>query len=108
MTTLTKENLWIDNSCLGKEMLLVETAPHFEYVNNVRTNNLLGYKYTVVLPQHGFEKLDVKIPGNKLLEVQAGQSIAVSFTGLRVKPYISFKNSDLRFTASADGIAPKR
>ena len=111
MNTLTKDNLWIDNSCLGKEMLLVETAPYFEYVNKVRTNNILGYKYTVVLPQRGFEKLDVKIPGNKLLEVQAGQSIPMSFTALQVRPYISYNKAgrdSLQFTASAEGIAPKR
>lgn len=109
MNTITNAGLYVDNSCLGKDMLLVETAPYYEYVNKVRTGNILGYKYTVVLPQKGFEKLDVKIPGKRLLEVQAGQNIPVSFNKLQVRSYVAYRNdrASLQFTAEADGIMPK-
>jgi len=110
MNTLSSEGLFIDKALLGEEMLLVKVVPYYEYIDKRRTENIVGYKYIVVLPGHGYEKLDVKIPGKKLLEVQLGQSLSVRFNSLRVKPYVSFgaARPSLQFTASAEGITPKR
>ncbi len=106
MNTITNTGLYIDPNCFGKDMLLVETAPYYEYIDKVRSNNILGYKYTVVLPQRGFEKLDVKISGNKLLDVKPGDNISVSFKDLQVKPYLMFRGDRpaLMFTAQASDI----
>lgn len=105
MTTLTGFNLTIDNACLGTDMLLLRVSPYYPYSDGkAQKDTIEGYKYTVVLPQHGFEQLDVKIKGEKRADVAPGGSIPVVFDNLQVKPYINRDRSTLAFSAQADGI----
>ena len=65
---LNIRNLKIDNASLGTKKLLVDISPAYEYKDNKRTDNVTGYRYTVALPEHGLEKLGVKIEGRQLID----------------------------------------
>ena len=40
-------DMWFDNACLGKKMLLVEVIPAYEYKDKQRTDTISGYRYVV-------------------------------------------------------------
>ena len=95
------KDLKIDPASLGKHKLLVDTAPVAEYVGGQRTDKVVGYRYIVALPEHGFEKLSVKIVGDKLLDVPDGKDyIAVDFKGLEIKVYEVQGKAQLSATAA--------
>ena len=54
-------DLIIDNRSLGSKLWLVDVVPAYEYKNNARTDTVLGYRYTVALPEKGLEKINVRI-----------------------------------------------
>ena len=58
-------DLIIDPRSLGSKLWLVEVSPAFAYVNNRKTDTILGYRYTVALPEKGLEKINVRIDGDK-------------------------------------------
>lgn len=94
-------NLKIDNSCLGKQMMLVDINAYYDF--NSDTREVLGFKYKVVLPQLKMEALEVKIEGQKRLELKDGSYPLVSFDGLEIKPYVI--RGDVVITATAKGVA---
>lgn len=49
-------DLVIDPHSLGSEFLLVDVLPAYEYTNGQRTEKIVGYRYTIVLPERRFEK----------------------------------------------------
>lgn len=100
---LNIRNLRIDPASLGKEMLLVDIAPRYEYREGRRTDNLTGYSYVVALPAHDLEKISVRIDGHQLLEKPEG-FIEVTFTGLTISAYE--KDGHVLFSVSASSIAP--
>ncbi len=52
----------IDLSKLGKTMLLVEPPePYTKYVDGEPTDEIEGYKYSIVLVDHNYDKIQVKI-----------------------------------------------
>lgn len=106
MTTLSGKDLYIDNRCIGGDMILTQVSTDKEYRDGKATDNIIGYKYTVVLPHHGFDHLDIKIAGNKLLDVEPGDTMAVTVQGLVIKPYVQRNTNKIAFTAKADGITP--
>ena len=53
-------DMWFDNACLGKKMLLVEVIPAYEYKDKQRTDTISGYRYVVCLVDHHLEKLNVR------------------------------------------------
>ena len=65
---LNIRNLKIDPTSLGEKMLLVDITPAYEYKDGRRLDTVTGYRYIVALPEHGLEKLGVKIDGKQLLE----------------------------------------
>ena len=83
---LNIRNLKIDPTSLGEKMLLVDITPAYEYKDGRRLDNVTGYRYIVALPEHGLEKLGVKIDGKQLLEKPDGFA-EVEFTGLEVFAY---------------------
>lgn len=89
------------NKTLGTHFWLLEVAPAYEYKDGVKTNNLVGYRYTVTLPDKNFEKLGVKIPGDPIVTEVEGY-LEVKFHGLEVTPYMSGK--DVALSAKAEGI----
>lgn len=104
MNTLTTTGLYIDNSCFGSGMLLTRIKPYRAYEDNKPLDRVAGYKYTVVLPSRAYEMLEVKVPGDKALDLNPGESVPVLFENLRVRPYMDFKRDALTFTAQADSI----
>ena len=95
-------NLKIDPLSLGAKKLLVDILPVYEYKDNRRTDVLIGYRYVVALPEHGLEKLGVKIEGRQLMEKPEGFA-EVEFSGLELFLYIS--NGQPQIGAKATGIS---
>ena len=58
---LNIRDLRIDPASLGKEMLLVDIIPMYEYRDNCRTDNLVAHRYIVSLPEQGLETLSERI-----------------------------------------------
>ena len=78
---LNIRNLKIDPTSLGEKMLLVDITPAYEYKDGRRLDTVTGYRYIVALPEHGLEKLGVKIDGKQLLDKPDGFA-EVEFIGL--------------------------
>lgn len=104
--TITSTGMYIDNDCLGSSMILIGVEEYFEYRQNVKTDNRLGYRYSVILPGKSYEVLTVKIPGGKQIDVKGNESIPVTFDNLSVKPYIANRNVRpmIAYTATATAI----
>ena len=102
---LNIRDLRIDPASLGSKNLLVDITPAYEYKDGKRTDNLTGYRYTVALPEHGLDKISVRIDGKQLIEKPEGY-IEVEFSGLEVNAYES--QGHVQFTAKATGISPVR
>ncbi len=49
-------DLIIDPRSLGSKLWLVEVSPAYEYRENRKTDTVLGYRYTVALPEKGLTK----------------------------------------------------
>ena len=102
---LNIRDLRIDPASLGSKKLQVDITPAYEYKDGKRTDNLTGYRYTVALPEHGLDKISVRIDGKQLIEKPEGY-IEVEFNGLEVNAYES--QGHVQFTAKATGISPVR
>ena len=100
MNTLNFLKLTFDVSSLGQEALLTAVRPYYAYVDGAKTNKVEGYKYTTVYPAHS---LDIKIPGEKRLDVLASEYIPVKYDGLTVKLYRD-NNGKYQLTAKAENI----
>ena len=81
-------DLIIDPKSLGSKLWLVEVSPAYEYQNNRRTDTVLGYRYTVALPEKGLDKINVRIDGEKRMDNPDGY-VEVRFDGLEVFIYWS-------------------
>lgn len=110
-------DLRIDSSSLGKEFLLAEINPSYEYQDGQRTTKVNGYKYAVAIPAIKFEKLSIKVPLQKrqapLFDITSENhepiptgvkvtGVKVGFKNIEVKPYFSAGN--INFTATADDV----
>lgn len=103
-------DLRIDSSSLGKEFLLAEINPSYEYQDGQRTTKVNGYKYAVALPKLRFEKISIKVPLEKkntpLFDINSENpiptGIKVGFKNIEVKSY--FSNGNINVTASADDV----
>ncbi len=106
MNMLSSKGLTIDTSALGNTMMLIGVSSYYKYQDNIKTDQVLGYKYSVILPEKSFEQMDVKIEGKKLLDCKAGESFRVRFTDLKVVPYVQNRNgyTKVAFSASASGV----
>lgn len=104
MNTISNTGLYIDNACFGSGMILTAVKPYKEYQNGTATDNVLGYKYCVVLPARGYEMLEVKIAGEKRLDAAPGDNVPVVFDSLCVRPYVDRRSNMLAYTAQAGGI----
>ena len=102
--TLNIADLTIANSSLGEGMLLTDVRPTYEYLDNKRTDKIVGYAYTVALTAHRYADLTIKINGDKQIDL-TGDSMPVHFEGLKVKAYKSFRDGEIYFTATAEKIS---
>ena len=83
---------------------LASVSEEWEYKDNKRTGNQLGYKYVIALPQLAFEKVPIKIPGKRQVDLQEGEICEVSFTGLELRVYVQ-NGGGLALTGKADSIS---
>lgn len=61
-------DLIIDPRSLGSKLWLVEVSPAYEYRENRKTDTVLGYRYTVAMPEKGLDKINVRIDGDKRMD----------------------------------------
>ena len=78
--------LRIDPDSLGKDKLLVDIIPVYEYRDRQRTDNVVGFRYVVALPSHSLEKIGVRIDGKQQVEKPDGYA-EVEFEGLELTLY---------------------
>lgn len=105
MNNISLSGLHIDVRDLGKDALVIRATPYYAYEEDKRTDKVEGYKYTTVFPDRNFGQLDIKVPGDKILDVPANQYIPAKFEGLEVKIYYDRENR-ARLTAKAKGVRP--
>ncbi len=76
-------------------------SPAYEYKDNKRTDTVLGYRYSVALPEKGLDKVDVRIDGQQQAEAPNGY-VEVRFDGLEV--FIYWSKGEYHVGAKATGI----
>lgn len=97
-------NSLLDRVNLGNNMLLVGVDPAYEYdPTGAKTDHVNGYKYTVVLPELGYEKLTVKVAGPKAFDYD-GKVIPVSFEGLELRAFSPEGKRTVYVSAKAQAI----
>lgn len=94
----------IDSKTLGRKLMLVDVKPAFAYSNGERTNEISGYKYTVVCPEKGFEKQTVKIDGKQRCE-EPSEALECAFDGLDL--FVYWTPSGYQLGARAENIRIK-
>ena len=90
------------NEALEQKLLVaVDPAFRFDREKGESTEELEGYRYTIVLPKKKFEKLSVKVKNTKtLMEIKEGSFVEVVFTDLELFIW----NNEI--CARATGISP--
>ena len=91
-------DLKIDNKIFGSKMLLISVEEAAEYLEGKKTGRVDGYKYTVVLPEMNYEKLTVKIAGDKKLDAD-GRTPDVKFEDLVCTAYVMDRSVGIKATA---------
>ena len=94
-------DLIIDPKSFGSQMWLVNIEPAYAYRDNVRTNDIVGYRYVVALPEKGLEKVSVKIEGEQRIELPKMYAEVV-FDGLEI--FVYWANGQLVVGARAKDI----
>lgn len=89
---------------LGNQLLLVDVQPVYLYKDGKRTKDIEGYRYIVALPEHGFERVGIKILGKQLLSPPEGY-LEVTFEGLEL--FLYWMNGQYNVGARATGIKVK-
>ena len=75
-------DLIVSPKSLGDKLWLVDVSPAYEYKDGKRTDTVLGYRYSVALPEKGLDKVDVRIDGQQQTEAPNGY-VEVRFDGRR-------------------------
>lgn len=106
---ITKLEIPIPIIINGANLILLSVAPNYEYVDNKKTDNLLGYKYTVV-EDITFEKFVVKVPSSTPVMTQeqidtAKDRIYVTFNNAIAKPYRNTSTGNYDLSINANGIS---
>ena len=86
---------------LGDKLWLVDVSPAYEYQNNRRTDTVLGYRYSIAMPERGLDKVDVRIDGQQQMDAPNGYE-EVRFDNLEV--FIYWSKGDYHVGAKATGI----
>ena len=94
-------DLIVSPKSLGDKLWLVDVSPAYEYKDGKRTDTVLGYRYSVALPEKGLDKVDVRIDGQQQTEAPNGY-VEVRFDGLEV--FIYWSKGDYHVGAKATGI----
>ena len=94
-------DLKIDPQSLGNKLLLVDIIPSYTYIDGKGTDTITGYRYTVVLTEKSYEKINVRIDGKQQLDVPDGYA-EVIFQDLEL--YIYWQKGTYQVGARAKGI----
>ena len=86
---------------LGKRYWLTEVRPVYKYTDNKKTAEIDGYRYTIVLPERGLEKISVTIEGKKRIDTPDNY-VEVDFSNLEL--YIYWLSSQPQIGARAKDI----
>lgn len=93
----------INPSTLGNKLWLVEVTPAYAYQDNRRTDTIIGYRYTVALPERNLDKISVRIDGAKRMDSPNGY-VEVRFEGLEL--YLYWSRGEYQLGARATNIHP--
>ena len=94
-------DLIVSPKSLGDKLWLVDVSPAYEYQNNRRTDTVLGYRYSIAMPEHGLDKVDVRIDGQQQMDAPDGY-VEVRFDNPEV--FIYWSKGDYHVGAKATGI----
>ena len=94
-------DLIVSPKSLGDKLWLVDVSPAYEYQNNRRTDTVLGYRYSIAMPERGLDKVDVRIDGQQQMDAPNGYE-EVRFDNLEV--FIYWSKGDYQVGAKATGI----
>lgn len=90
------------DATLGKKLICTSIAPVYQYdANKKRTDVITGYRYDVVLAERAYEKIGVKIAGEKQMDL-VGDTEQVELVNPVVRAYVL--DGVGRIAVSADGI----
>lgn len=105
----SKLNIALGTIIEDANLLLIDVMPYYEYNDGKKTENLLGYKYTVA-EDKTFDKFSVKVPSTvpaitkEQLE-RSKERIRVTFENGYAKPYRTVTGDyDLSFNATGINI----
>ena len=86
---------------------LLSVRPGVEYVNGKPTDNVICIRYYCVFPQRAFEKITIKVPGDKPVitneQIQKSGNVQVKFKNLTGRFYRT-PNDTYALSCSADAI----
>lgn len=85
---------------IGTNPLLVDVKPCYVYIDGKKSDKIEGYRYTVALPQHQFEKIGVKVLGECLIQKPESGYVPVKFENISFRIY--WKNGTYDVSAIAD------
>ena len=93
-------DLIIDPRSVGKRLFLVAVKPAFDYKDGHRiSDEPVGYKYEIALPEKHMEKLSVRIDGAcQMEEPDSFQEIVLD--GLKLELYWTPQGHQIRATAT--------
>lgn len=102
-------DLKIDSKSLGEVLLLADITPSFEYSKDgVRSERIDGYRYSVALPEHKMEKINIKVlQKTPLIDTEKEKipiGTPVKFTNLEVGSYYSKAQGSICITAKATDV----
>ena len=105
---LKEITLTLEQTTKSSSVLLLGVTTIKRYEDGKITDDVEGYRYTVVCPSNKFEKMTVKIkeknPSITEEEIEAnGGTISVTFINFEGKFYQD-KNKNVCFYATADGV----
>lgn len=97
---LNLSELIIDPRSVGKKLFLVGIKPVYEYKDGHRVSDeVVGFKYDIAMPEHQMEKLSVRIDG-KCLMTEPESFEPVVLDGLRLSLYWTPSGHQIRATAT--------
>ena len=95
----------VDRKTVGKTLLLVDVLPVYHYEKGEKTEIVEGYRYMLILPEKNFQKIGVKILGDKQMEKPNDGYVEVLLEGFEL--FIYFMKGEYHLGARATGIKPK-
>ena len=88
---------------VGSKLLLIDVIPSYAYVDGRRTSTVTGYKYIVILEENKFDRLSVRIDGDKQIDnpIDGISRSYVRFDNLELSLYWTSAGHQIAAKASA-------